>query len=140
MIRLGSSPPETREMDLDDIFFSRLKLMIIMAKAFLEDYPLGKHRSRAMLENAKHIEMDATQIGAPTATNSFFYSEPSENVLHNHIFLQRVKLLAAMLKAVAKGYSMGKDRKTAMKKNLDAICQTLIHSGLAEDMSSFKVA
>ena len=140
MIRLGSSPPGTREMDLDDIFFSRLKLMIVMAKAFLEDYPLGKHRSRAMLENAEYIAMDTTQIGAPTATNFSSHFEPFENILHNYIFLQRVKMLAILLKAVAKGAPMGKERKTAMKKNLDVICQTLIHSGLVEDVSLFKVA
>ena len=69
MLRLGPPPSETREMDLDDIFFSRLKLMIIMAKAFLEDYPLGEHRCRAMLENAEHIETDAVQMGAPAATD-----------------------------------------------------------------------
>ena len=140
MIRLGSSSPGTREMDLDDIFFSRLKLMIVMAKAFLDGYPLGKHRSRAMLENAEYIETDATQMGAPTATNFSSHFEPFENILHNHIFLQRVKMLAFMLKAVAKGSPVGKHRKTIMNKNLDVICQALIHRGLAEDMSSFKVA
>ena len=64
MLRLGPPPSETREMDLDDIFFSRLKLMIIMAKAYLAGYPMGEHRSRAMLENAQHIEIDAGQMGA----------------------------------------------------------------------------
>ena len=140
MIRLGSQASETREMDLDDIFFSRLKLMIIMAKAFLEGYPMGEHRRHAMLENAKHIEMDAIQMSAPSVTNSFNHPKQSENMLHDHIFLQRVKILAVLLKAIANGSTLKEDRKAAMKENLDVICQVLIDDGKAEDMSFFKVA
>ena len=140
MIRVGSSPSETREMDLDDIFFSRLKLMIIMAKAYIEGYPLGEHRRHAMLENAKHIEIDATYMGSPITTNSFSQSELSENILHNHLFLQRVKILADTLKAVAKGSPLREDRKVAMKENLDVICQTFNVSAKADDMFVFKVA
>lgn len=139
MLRLGPPPSETREMDLDDIFFSRLKLMIIMAKAFLENYPLGEHRCRAMLENAEHIETDAVQMGAPVASEAY-HTEPSENAPYDHIFFQRVKLLAIMLKAVAKGFPMGAERRSAMQENLDMICQTLMYNGKAEDMSFLKVA
>lgn len=139
MLRLGPPPSETREMDLDDIFFSRLKLMIIMAKAFLEDYPLGEHRCRAILENAEHIETDAVQMGTPAATQPY-HDELSENAPYDHIFFQRVKLLAVMLKAVAKGFPMEEHRKTAMQENLDMICQTIMFNGEAENMSFFKVA
>ena len=139
MLRLGPPPSETREMDLDDIFFSRLKLMLIMAKAFLEDYPLGEHRCRAMLENAEHIETDAVQMGTPTASDPY-HTEPSENARYDHIFFQRVKLLAIMLKAVAKGFPMGEQRRSAMQENLDMICQTLMFNDKAEDMSFLKVA
>lgn len=139
MIRLGPPPAETREMDLDDIFYSRLKLMIIMAKAFLAGYPLGEHRCRAMLENAEHIETDTAHLGAPTATDPC-HAEPSENSPYDHIFFERVKLLAIMLKAVAKGFPMEEHRRSAMQENLDMICQTLMFSGKAEDMSFLKVA
>ena len=139
MLRLGPPPSETREMDLDDIFFSRLKLMLIMAKAFLEGYPLGEHRCRAMLENAEHIETDAAQMGTPAATDPH-HAEPTENAPYDHIFFQRVKLLAIMLKAVAKGFPMEEHRRTTMRENLDMICQTLMFNGKAEDMSFLKVA
>jgi len=126
-------------MDLDDIFFSRLQLMIIMAKAFLEDYPLGEHRCRAMLENAEHIETDAAQMGTPAASAPD-QTTPSENTPYDHIFFQRVKLLAVMIKAVAKGFPMEERRRTAMQENLDMICETLMFNGRVEDMSFFKVA
>jgi hypothetical protein len=50
-------------MDLDDIFNARLRLLIIMAKAYLEGCSLGKQRCRAMLENARHIESESIDLG-----------------------------------------------------------------------------
>jgi len=44
MIKLGPAPVEMRAMSDDDIFSSRLKLLIIMAKAYLKDCPLGNYR------------------------------------------------------------------------------------------------
>lgn len=110
-----------------------------MAKALLEDYPLGEHRCRAMLENAEHIETDAAQMGVPVDAEPY-HTEPSENTPYDHIFFQRVKLLAVMLKAVAKGFPIEERRRTAMQENLDMICQTLMFNGKIEDMSFFKVA
>ena len=52
MLRLGANPLNMKEMDLDDIFTSRLQLLIIMAKAYLNGYPLGKYRAQAVIENA----------------------------------------------------------------------------------------
>ena len=63
MLRLGSSHALTREMDLDDIFLARLKLLIVMGRAFLNGYPLGEHRRQAMLENARHIETESIDLG-----------------------------------------------------------------------------
>ena len=139
MLRLGPPPSETREMDIDDIFFSRLKLMVIMAKAYLEGYPLGEYRCRAMLENARHLETDAMDMA--NAAEGFSYSQkPAENDPFDHVFYQRVKLLAVMVKAVAKGFPMGDHRKTAMLENLDIICKTLKFNGKAADMAFLKVA
>jgi hypothetical protein len=142
MLRLGPPSSETREMDLDDIFFSRLKLMIIMAKAYLAGYPLGEHRSRAMFENAEHIETDALHLGDPAATDRSRSNteEQMNKTPYDHLFFQRVKLLAIMIKAVAKGFPMDENRKTAMQENLDMICCTLMFQGKAEDMAFLKVA
>jgi hypothetical protein len=138
MLRLGPPPSETREMDIDDIFFSRLKLMIIMAKAYLAGYPLGEYRSRAMLENARHIEADAADMDAGLQDD--YGDDTSDNEPLDHIFYQRVRLLAVMVKAVAKGFPMGDHRKTAMQENLDMISQALMFPEKAEDISFLKVA
>jgi len=139
MLRLGSQPSQTREMDLDDIFLSRLKLMIIMAKSYLNGFPMGDHRRRAMLENAHYVEsecIDLTDVinGFPSA------SATVEGSVYDHVFYQRVKLLAVMVKAAAKGFPMGEHRQSAMSENLDAVCQTLMFNSQSEEMAFLKVA
>jgi len=126
-------------MDLDDIFLSRLKLMIIMAKSFLNGCPLGEHRRRAMLENARYIETECVDLGD---MHSGFLDRPegSGEVEYDHVFYQRVKLLAVMVKAAAKGFPMGEHRESAMRENLDSICHTLMFNSQPEDMAFLKVA
>ena len=51
-----------------------------------------------------------------------------------------MKLLAIMIKAVAKGFPMGEHRKSAMQENLDLISKTLMFHGKAEDIDFLKVA
>ena len=124
-----------------------------MAKAFLEDYPFGKHRSRAMLENAEYTPMLHKKDGK-NLTNYYqwkfwfqaiigYWNPPAVwsriDSIFLHLFYPSGKHEDSKSRVV-KESPMGKNRKTAMKKNLDVICRTLIHCGLAEDMSSFKVA
>ena len=123
MLRLGAEPAHTREMDLDDIFFARLNLLIIMGKSHLKGSPMGEHRRRAMLENARHIESESIDIGSLAIEQPPI--KPSAGVkAYDHVFYQRVKLLAVMIKALGKGFPMGEHRENAMKENIEAICQT----------------
>jgi hypothetical protein len=139
MLRFGSAPPDTREMDLDDIFFARLKLLIVMAKAYLEGCAMGRERCRAMLENARHVEAESIDLGGLLAGFAY-HQTPSESVKLDHVFYQRVKLLAVMVKAIAKGFPMGDHRKEALQENLDMICETLAYDGQLEQLRMIKVA
>ncbi len=138
MLRLGSDPAQTREMDLDDIFLSRLKLLIIMGKSFIDGCPCGRHRRRAMLENARHIESESIDLGG-LSTGSPPPNPSWESMDFDHIFFQRVKLLAVMIKAIGKGFPMGDHRKQAMQENIDIICETITFNGKT-DMTFLKVA
>ena len=123
MLRLGAEPAHTREMDLDDIFFARLNLLIIMGKSYLKGSPIGEHRRKAMLENARHIESESIDIGSLAIEKPPL--KPSAGVMaYDHVFYQRVKLLAVMIKALGKGFPMGEHRENAMRENIEAICQT----------------
>jgi hypothetical protein len=126
MLRLGSEPDHTREMDLDDIFFARLKLLIIMGNSYINNSPLGEYRRKSMLENARHIESESIDIGS--STHDQRSPKASAGVIsYDHVFYQRVKLLAVMIKALGKGFPMGNHRKNAMGENIEAICQTLAY-------------
>lgn len=140
MLRLGSPHDHTREMDLDDIFAARLKLLIVMGKAFLKGFPLGEYRRQAMLENAKHIEAESIDLGGPIIDPPHTNPPSQEGDMEfDHVFFQRAKLLAVMIKAVAKGFPMGEHRKKAMQENLDIICQILTFNSPPE-MDFLKVA
>jgi hypothetical protein len=138
MLRLGSTPPHTREMDLDDIFLSRLKLLVIMGRSFLEGFPLGEHRRKAMLENARHIESESIDIGGLVSDQPQI-QRFSDDMEFDHVFFQRVKLLAVMIKAIGKGFPMGEHRKNAMRENIEIISQTIMFSSDSE-MAFLKVA
>jgi hypothetical protein len=139
MLRLGSSHEHTREMDLDDIFLSRLKLLVVMGKAYLNGFPLGEYRRQAMLENARHIETESIDLGGLIDVPYLNASTSTGTMEFDHVFFQRAKLLAVMIKAVAKGFPMGEHRKNAMQENLDIISQVLTFNSPAE-MEFLKVA
>ena len=66
MIKLGPPLEEMRPMLFEDIFLSLLKLLIIMAKAYLKDYPIGKYRKSAIIENAHHVFYHSLQLISQT--------------------------------------------------------------------------
>ncbi len=130
MLRLGSPSDQSREMNPEDIFFSRLRLMVVMGYGYLENYPLGERRRQAMLENAQYMMQAAIDS-----------IRPPEDTNDDHIFYQRIKLLAVMLSGVAKGFPMGEHRRTALRENLDSIRHTLMFSMPSEeDFAILKVA
>jgi len=139
MLRLGAPSDQTREMDLDDIFLFRLQLMIIMAKSFLGGCPMGEPRRQAMLDNACHVETESIDLGRSFTEDDFRRSQV-ENTEHDHLFYQRVKLLAVMVKAAAKGFPISDHRKSAMKENLDIICKTLSFCDKLETDAAPRVA
>ncbi len=138
MLRLGSPQSCSREMDLDDIFLSRLKLLIIMGKAFLDGVPLGDYRRKAMLENANHVESESIELGGLVSPVPQRHLESGESNV-DHVYYQRIKLLAVMIKAVANGYPMGEHRRSAMRENIDMITEHI--NGLQlSDLGFLRVA
>ncbi len=143
MLRLGSPSDQIRQMDLEDIFFSRLKLMLVMGYAYLDGYPLGAHRRHAMLENAQYmagavnvLSSAAERDQTPAPSNP-----PAAGTDYDRIFYQRIKLLAIMLIGVAKGFPMGEHRRAAMHENLESVRRPLMFSMPSEqDFSMLKVA
>jgi hypothetical protein len=146
MIKLGPTSGEMRAMSDDDIFLSRLKLLIIMARAYLKDFPIGKYRKSAIIENAHHVFYRSLIVASKTA---FFKNQDFKKRLsissegeteEEYVFHQRVQLLSVMAKALAENRLTGNFRKKALQDNLDRICETLLFSFHVKDVGFLKVA
>ena len=146
MIKFGPTSGEMRAMSDDDIFLSRLKLLIIMAKAYLKDCPIGKYRKSAIIENAHHVFYRSLIMASKIA---FFKDQDLKERLSitsesktegEYVFHQRVQLLSVMAKALAENRLTGNFRKKALQDNLDRICETLIFNFHIKDVEFLKVA
>jgi len=146
VIKLGTPPEETRPMSSNDIYLSRLKLLIIMAKAYLKNYPVGKYRKSAIIENAHHVFYHSLQLISETDFLENYEPESQSGIIseieieEEHELHKRVQLLAVMLKAVAENRLAEDFRKKALRDNLDKICDTLIFKFQIKDLDFFKVA
>jgi hypothetical protein len=146
MIKLGPASVEMRAMSEDDVFSSRLKLLIIMAKAYLREYPLGNYRKKAIIENANHIFYHSLHIVNESSIFKDKGFEPPADIVYKgktseeHLFHQRVQLLAVMAKALAEDRLRGHFRKKALTDNLNKICETLIFKFQIRDVNFLKVA
>ena len=138
MLRFGAAHNHASDMDLDHIFFSRLKLLIIMMRAYLEGYPLGAVRKSAIVDNAAYISAESVDLEQLIPIHG---EKPAkEGMDFDHVFYQRVKLLAAMAKAVGLDYPMGAHRKKALIDNLSMICTTLDFNNGVKKVEFLKVA
>ena len=139
MKRFGSMSRNIRTPGRHNIFFSRLRLLIIMGKAFLENYPLGEYRLKAAIRNADEVARDCVDWNG--YFNNFRASTESGRLIEmDHIFFQRVKLLAIMIKSFAQSNPIGQHRKMAIRNNIDYICETLGYVPRVEDIEMLKVA
>ena len=111
-------------MNHDDTFIERLKLLIIMIKAFLGEYTLEGYRLKAILRNADEVLRICNDwnryIAEIRSTN-----EVTVGLEFDHIFHQRAGLLAIIAKSFAAGNPVGCHRKKVIKDNIDYICATL---------------
>lgn len=123
MLRLGSSSTDMREFDDEDIFVSRLKLVIIMTSAYLKNYPLGRFRKNAVIRTAHRITEE--MVGWQGHFNNFHIDDPMDGMDFDHVFFQRIKLLAVMAKAFADDHPMGHYRKKALEDNLEQVCEEI---------------
>lgn len=142
MIKLGPTSGEMRAMSDDDIFLSRLKLLIIMARAYLKDCPIGNYRKSAIIENAHHVFYHSLKTAffinqdLKTASGIAAGGETEKE----YVFHQRVQLLSVMAKALAENRLTGNFRKKALQDNLDRICETLTFNFHIKDVEFLKVA
>ncbi len=126
MLRLGSNLFQMRSVRNDDILLSRLKLLVVMARAYLQEASLGNTSIRSIIRNAGQIIR--LQSDWNVHLSKFQISpQAQKNIDIDHIFYQRIKLLAVMVKSIAQGNPLGTRRRAALQNNIDYICEILPH-------------
>ena len=124
MKRLGSNFKGMRDMNHDDTFIERLKLLIIMIKAFLGDYNLEGYRLKAISKKADKVHKVCDDWNN-YITEIRSTHELTEGLEFDHIFHQRASLLAIVAKSFVVGNPTGYHRERVIKDNIDYICATL---------------
>ena len=128
------------------VFTSRLKLLIIMAKAYVNGYPLGKYRKQAIAENANQVFYHSLHLvseyaalkdhGLAGQTHTFSKIDTPEE----HMFYKRVLLLAVMAKTIVRKRSANNFKKKALLDNLNKICEALVFTSKINEMNFLNVA
>lgn len=129
-----------QRMKREDFFIQRLRLLMVMCRAFINGYPVEGYRKEAVLNNAGQVFFEITDWGGK-------YLNVRDNaadilgVEPDHFFYQRVKLLALMAKSFAQGNPIGYFRSKAVEETLDDIETRLnINNPDIEDVPIFNVA
>jgi len=131
-IKLASGAGEIHGICNGDIFLSRLKLLIIMAKAYLNGCPLGNFRKQAVMENSNHVFYQSLNlVYESTFSKRHSPDGPADSAgreksLPVNKFRQRVQRLAVMTRAVARDRrTVDPSEKKALRDSLNAISKTL---------------
>ena len=124
MLRLGANLFRMRSLRDDDILLARLRLLVMMAKVFLHDHPLGKVSLQSIHRNSRYMAgFLANWYDVLSNLNTGKIME--RNLDLDHIFFQRAKLLSIMVRSFAEGNPMGPHRKKALKNNMEYISDML---------------
>ena len=123
--------------DGNDLFFSRLQLMIVMAKAYLEGNPIGEYRKEAILENANGLFYMALH-----GEHAKSVSDPQdpEEVAERKRFYEKVRLLSVMGKAFAENRLSGSQKRKELQENIDYISNVVTFNSTIKDIDFLRVA
>jgi len=138
MQRFGSSSEDMRDMNPDDTFLGRVKLLVVMLKTFLGDYPLEAYRQKAILKNAEAVH-NVCKDWNRYVSQIRSTAERKEGLEFDHIFHQRIDLLATMAKSFVQGNPMGYHRKVVIRSNMAYVCGALQFNPREEDIERLKL-
>jgi len=124
MIRLVSDRQDIKQDGDYNTFFTKLKLLIIMSKAFLNGYPLEKQRLDEIIRTAEEVAQDCVDW-AGRRTNFRSIADTKKSLQLDYIFFERARLLATIAKSFAQGDPVGEHRRMALHRNIDELCRVL---------------
>lgn len=144
MLRFGSTTPDGKDMDEGAIFLAKLQLLIIMAKAYIKGFPLGKYRREAIIKNSEEVFYTSLHMTRDAAVEPRQETTPNANeskeMNTSHLFHQRVHLLCVMTRAIAEDRLEGDFKIKALEDNLAYLCEAITFNGQDSDIQFLKVA
>jgi len=124
MIRLLSDRQDIKQDTDYNTFFTKLKLLIIMSKAFLNGYPLEEQRLKEIIRTAEAVANDCVDW-AGRETNFRSIADTKKPIQLDYIFFERARLLATIAKSFAQGNPVGEHRRMTLHRNIDELCRML---------------
>lgn len=114
MKRFGAPDSQMHTMNENEIFLLHLHLLIVIVKAAVKGYPVGKSRKKAAVKNANRVHKLIQTLDI-----SFLNLKSS-----SHFFKERIKLLSVMAIAIIReDYPLGIHRKEAVLDNIEIITE-----------------
>ena len=105
-------------------FLSNLKYLIVISKAYLENYQLDDDIKKTTIKTANVVFNECKNWeGLFNRYRSPF--KKKEINTNDHFFYQRAILLAVMIKSYCIGNLMGNNRKKSLDKTTDYLCTAL---------------
>jgi len=121
----------------NDIFLARLQLIVVMSKAYLEGFPIGKHRKQAIIENANtlfymSLLAEHSEAGSDHQVN--------QDAIKTKQIYEKVRLLSVMAKAFAEGRLIGEQKRKELQENIDYICEMTVFNSKIKNIDFLHVA
>ena len=117
-------------------FLSNLKYLIVISKAYLENYQLDDDRKKTTIKTANVVFNECKNWEGlfNRYRSPFKKKEIKEN---DHFFYQRAILLAVMIKSYCIGNLMGNNRKKSLGKTTGYLCRALNIKGSNKDFENY---
>jgi len=144
MIALGAETERMGTMDIDLIFLSRLRLLIIMLKAYIKGYPIGRYRLEGMKHNALIVGDEAVYLWglAETATGDATSDQPfGDNTfgMDREVF-EHIKMLTLSIEKIKPDKKPDKRMISSTAFHLDYLNRRLSPDRNLSEMQFLKVA
>ena len=139
MFALGAKIRQMGAMDIDHIFLARLRLLIIMLKAYLKGYPIGQCRLEGIMRNARIVGDEAVYLWGLSkmafgdiSAKDIFDMDPE--------FYEHIKMLTLLTEKIESDKEPDRLMAETVNTHLDYLSRSLSSDRNLSEMQFLKVA
>jgi hypothetical protein len=139
MLALGATPEQMGTMHIDHIFKARLRLLMIMLKAYLQGYPIGRYRVEGIIRNAQIVGDEVVDLWHQSR-RVHNRSSAMEEFQIDHEVYEHIKTLALFAEKMESDKKPDKAAMEFLRLHLDDLNQSLLPNRNLSEMRFLKVA